>query len=777
MGWVMESLANVFLEIINDVIRFMIVLVQKVAFNPVKDATGNYHAMTEHVFPALSQFNNYIIITAWMLIMILALYKMAQVLVDHEGKAEHPGSVLLRVSLAGVLVKISMLITSEMINAMSGIYRAFYSVMNGSIGGIEKITETKSAYALFGTDIIRDAGWEGWSNKLGSIVIMVMVGVIIASYFFMLVLEFITRYIIIDIMYITSPLAFATIATKDTSQIFKKWFQMFITNFIVMAMTLMFLAAFISGFQYVTSGLHAKDVMDLDEIPKAWFGLRDAPEYLFKDIPDFAYTMIMLSAILVTGTKIDQYLKDLGLTVAQTGQGVGGALLGSAMVIRAGAQTIGNGVRTAGSFGLGYFTKGKMGSGLSGTAGSKTREKTDAMKEERAIRKDPSRNASKAVDTQDAKRLEKGSELTQDQKREAAMTSIGKDTVANAERDAKSKDWDIKNDDGRLSYELKDKDGNTAYAFAPSDAIKPNETGREVKSNAVNPETGKNVSMSTGYVSITGENTKAPNLERMKDDLTKAGHTNLTPIIATANMSSGETRPMQVGWASEKGGKTYGNFDGKLKDTPVSAPIGNSNSPSGYSYETGDKGSPEFLTSRYSQSEINGEKVASWGSQDARQAIEQYQEATKFMYGSSEIKPSDFESFVEINAMNEKYSAQNAARDAAVDDVAKRNSDVWGLPPEVFGETPKPDAKNPPQDIRETGANQYFDRQVDGPSVPTPRNQGNAFEVSSARSSGASAASKANSTRYEDKSITDKGSERRRNNLSNFLGRRGNRNQ
>lgn len=411
MGWAIEALANVFLEILNDVMRFMMAVIQGINF----DNAEKFHTLTEKIFPALAGFSDIFIYLAWGILTLIALFKIMQVIFDPEGRAEHPASILGRTAVAAIGITLSYSIISKFIGLMSKLYIVFYSQMEASIdGGIEGMIGNASAFKMFGTDLIDKYQW---GEGIGLAILMAMIGITLTTYFFMVIMEFLQRYVVIDVMFISSPLAFATLGSRDTTQIFKKWLSAFFTNFLVMFLILVILGTFIGGFQYITSGEHYLDTIssypdstyktrdalfsgvegetNKSNIPEGYLPcgdcgtdtngnpkysktglpdgteisisvdssgnvtgvtINDSPAALFHDGKDFAYSMLLLLAILIMGTKIDQYIRDLGLTVFQTGEGMGRALLGSAMIIREGVRGVTQGIRGAGNLAKGVAT-------------------------------------------------------------------------------------------------------------------------------------------------------------------------------------------------------------------------------------------------------------------------------------------------------------------------------------------------------------------------------------------------------------------------------------
>ena len=383
MGWIIEGLANVFIELLNDIVVFMTGLINgtmldnsanqvvgsaALSENGFATSTYVYHSLLENTFPVIGSFRTLFAVIAWPTVALIALFHIIMAMMDTEGKNEHPASVLGHTAIAAAGVGLAYPVTSFFINSMSYVYKEFFALFDKSAGGIDTLSTKTQAYNLFGTDLIET--YES-GHGIGLVVIVAVFGFIMITYFIKLTLEFFERYVIIDVMFITAPLAFSTLASKNTSQIFRKWASMFLSNFIVMMMVLFFLGTFMGGLNHIKDGSHYKDVtgkdaptttiMDTTEVQSGTMksdqaqGYQEAgdkldeakkagdelvvPQYLFPNEKDFAYVMILLISLLVVGTRVDQYLKDIGFTVAQTGGGLGGAVIGAAMTMRTAAQS------------------------------------------------------------------------------------------------------------------------------------------------------------------------------------------------------------------------------------------------------------------------------------------------------------------------------------------------------------------------------------------------------------------------------------------------------
>lgn len=129
------------------------------------------------------------------------------------------------------------------------------------------------------------------------IVILLLIGIA----FLKLMVEAIERYCILFMLIYISPLASSTLASPNTTAIFKKFFSMFISQCILVILNIWILKMVISMFDGLGSN------------------------------PDKILALLLGYAALRIGAKLDSYLNQLGLNAAITGVGLAGEMIGAGM--------------------------------------------------------------------------------------------------------------------------------------------------------------------------------------------------------------------------------------------------------------------------------------------------------------------------------------------------------------------------------------------------------------------------------------------------------------
>lgn len=380
MHWIENALANVNLEVLNDILVWTI---HTLEMFDLDIGTGN--STFERIIP-IDGFSDAIFLLAYFIIIAVTAVKLWITMMSPFDTAEAPGAIVVRFSAAIAGTMLSQKIFDLFQGAFNTIYQKFKAVYtgitddyknlpwneyseeidtdtissageeesSGVVGGIkdffskldrktglgsntdidpktngaaQKATEEASgsnAFNLFGGDsLIKPDTPEAAANaSLGVLLLELIIGCTLLISFFRLILEVYERYVLVGLMYYTAPLAFASIVSTG-AKIFRSWFQMLISQFILLCANLVFIGGFIG----------------------AWYKIMEpVPDqgYVFESEQQYFTTMFALIGWLVIGQKFDQHLKGLGLSTAQTGAGLMGALAGGAVMARAAIGTAGS---------------------------------------------------------------------------------------------------------------------------------------------------------------------------------------------------------------------------------------------------------------------------------------------------------------------------------------------------------------------------------------------------------------------------------------------------
>lgn len=176
----------------------------------------------------------------------------------------------------------------------------------------------------FNFDVVGDAFAD--VNVLLQLTALLMIGIS----FLKLLLECVARYCILFMLIYASPLASSTLASPQTTGIFKRYFSMFLSQCLLVILNMWILKLAISGI----SNAHTSGNAFL--------------------------SLLMVYSILRIGAKLDNYLNQLGLNAAVTGVGLAGEIAGAGMAM---AAMAGKG------FGRGGSADGANGGGGGGILG------------------------------------------------------------------------------------------------------------------------------------------------------------------------------------------------------------------------------------------------------------------------------------------------------------------------------------------------------------------------------------------------------------------------
>lgn len=192
------------------------------------------------------------------------------------------------------------------------------------------VTNTGEIKAVDALSAITDTttGLLSGDLDLATLIVYGVLFLIILYYVIKMVLEITERYILMGILAVTSPLGFATMTTKSTSNIFSAWLRMVMGQFVTYLLNIWVLKMFLNGFANMESlkNLDGSGIVNL----------------------------IFMWAFLKVAQRLDTYLGKLGIEVGN----VGGSLVEEMVVAR---------------MGIGLLTgKGNGGGGLIGALKGKS---------------------------------------------------------------------------------------------------------------------------------------------------------------------------------------------------------------------------------------------------------------------------------------------------------------------------------------------------------------------------------------------------------------------
>ena len=388
MAWIFEGLIEVFMSLAGDVIEFClgafadfeIDIGYKAGTSIGELFSPSYYqhaeGLLDRVFPSASVFLPIFMYSAYILVFLIFGFKIMQSMMGPLSSAEHPVKLAVNFSFAMVGVTYSYTFFIIMEKIASYIYGLFKVKLDDLTGvGLPSIkTFMASPEQLFKNGAAPGIG----SFAMLFIALVFFITLIIQ--FVRLIIEMFERYVMLGVLFYTCPLAFSALASDSTKKVFSSWLSMVMSQFILMMMNLFFLSMFYAGFiavfapadpSFIGAITNAADGV-LETFTLGTFGLDRG--YVFSSAADFMCKMFILIGWLTVGQKVDEHLRSLGLSVSQSGRGVGAALA-------AGFYSAGKAFKTgARAFKAGQSEAGKIAKGMRtaefNDAKTATRQKT-----------------------------------------------------------------------------------------------------------------------------------------------------------------------------------------------------------------------------------------------------------------------------------------------------------------------------------------------------------------------------------------------------------------
>ena len=278
------------------------------------EALGTDMTTMEEYFPFLEKAYEVMQYSAWAILFLITIWQLFRVFGGPLTEAESPLPLIARSALFAFLIGYAKPIFLMVLNIARAPYTALMDIQMGAedftfagveqalMSGMTTITATISVVGLLLIVILEIA--LGWN-------------------YFKLLLETVERYIVVGVLFYTSPLAYSMGASKSTINVFQGWCRMVGSQLLLLVMNVWFLRGFNSSIgKYIGTGGALST------------GYGSVFLWLFCAL-----------AFLKTAQKFDSYLGAMGLNVAQTGTGMGFELLMAARLITG----LGGGFKNAGS--------------------------------------------------------------------------------------------------------------------------------------------------------------------------------------------------------------------------------------------------------------------------------------------------------------------------------------------------------------------------------------------------------------------------------------------
>lgn len=245
------------------------------------------------------------------LTIIIAAYSLIKFFVGGEqDQRDTPIATLIRSAIAGAAIYFGNYAVDLAVQAANAPYtQLWHANMDGASG--ETISMTDVAAAI----VVGDAG----------ILLSIIFLLIICWNLVKLFLEMFERLFMVGVLAYASPLAFATISSSATSQVFKKWSNMLISQLVLMSLTAWSTKLILSSMANIST------------------------------IPGFLFVL----AACRVAQRLDTYLQQLGLNTVTTGAGMIGEFAAAGYIAR----------RALGGRGRGNGNSAPLGANLNNGAG------------------------------------------------------------------------------------------------------------------------------------------------------------------------------------------------------------------------------------------------------------------------------------------------------------------------------------------------------------------------------------------------------------------------
>lgn len=392
MGFVIGGICNVLFEATNDLLLFIIKLTASFAIDVgTLDESGKVASLFDEVFPVAQKFMTVFTSTGMVIVLSIFIIRLATSYSDSlTPEAENPFTQVARLFISSFFVIYSYRVFIFFEGIANKLYGWFmdaydYSGQLEKLGGkgkevfklkkiklssedAEKVAKkaaekkaeknspsnltqqmqdtvnqnaylknSKTGKTYSGYNLIKDWNVESTGKHITLSLLAFVSFFVLLWNVVKLFLEMYERYVLLGVFFYTCPVFFSFLVSGSTRDIFKSWTRVILSQFLLMMLNVFFLAVFAGAFIKMITG-----------------GYGDGT-YLFKTGNQFLQIMILLTAWLIIGQRIDQHLQAMGLSTAQTGGGL-------AREIFAGAGL------AAGAIGGAFRAGGRIASATAGAA-------------------------------------------------------------------------------------------------------------------------------------------------------------------------------------------------------------------------------------------------------------------------------------------------------------------------------------------------------------------------------------------------------------------------
>lgn len=278
---------------------------------------GSGKSFFDLVFSSIGNFYQYFVIIAVAFLLINYVWQLSKMMFLSQGSSDTPLGLTAWTIIAGCLIYGGQPIIYIFEGFFNTIYRALLNL---------NFTADKVDWAWTGflDTLLADLGLST-DSSIGGLLLALLLLLMLVYQFIMFLIEIAERYIVLGVLYYTCPMAFSMLGSRSTSNIFSAWVRMIGSQLFLMLCNVIFFRLFMMGMNGYDSLMAT-----YQQQVAAKAGIM--AEYHRDTI--FIVWALMMHGILAIATRVDSYLNTLGLSAAQTGRGLAGTMVASAMGVR-----------------------------------------------------------------------------------------------------------------------------------------------------------------------------------------------------------------------------------------------------------------------------------------------------------------------------------------------------------------------------------------------------------------------------------------------------------
>ena len=322
MDWFVEKLVN----LLVDATAYIADTFGNSILGLLTMNVGSGKSFFDLVFSSIGNFYQYFVIIAIAFLLINYVWQLSKMMFLSQGSNDTPLSLTAWTIIAGCLIYAGQQIIY--------IFEDFFNIIYGALLNAKLSEATEAAIDFSGiSDNMTTAlasgdsagGPTSTAGSIGALLLTLFLLLMLAYQFIMYLIEMAERYIVLGVLYYTCPFAFSMLGSKSTSNIFGSWVRMIGSQLFLMLCNVIFFRLFMMG-------LNSYD--GLLETYKQQTAAKAGIMANYNLGTVVIVWVLMMHGILAVATRADSYLNTLGLSAAQTGRGLAGAMVASAMGVR-----------------------------------------------------------------------------------------------------------------------------------------------------------------------------------------------------------------------------------------------------------------------------------------------------------------------------------------------------------------------------------------------------------------------------------------------------------